>query len=72
MIICTPNCPERKLHCHSTCKIYLINHTINVVQRRKQQREINMFAFFKDEKEAIVKKNEKNKRSKTHRKMYDC
>lgn len=72
MSMCPPDCPERKLHCHSTCKDYLKKHTINVIQRRKQQREIKMFAFFKDEKEAMIKKHEKDKRNKKHRKMYEC
>lgn len=72
MNVCSPDCPERKLHCHATCKKYLKNHIINVLKRHKQQRETQKLAFFAEERGALTRKNQREKRNRKHRKMYDC
>ena len=58
--------------CSDKSKKYLKKHIINVLKRHKQQRETQKLAFFAEERGALTRKNQREKRNRKHRKMYDC
>ena len=53
MVKCSPDCPDRKLHCHRTCKRYLCKTMQEELTRRRIQKLKKENAFFREERRAV-------------------
>ena len=67
MILCQRTCPERSETCHSTCQTYLQKKIIHELRRLKRRKETEEAAFYREEHDAVYRRNSRNRRDKDRR-----
>lgn len=55
MILCRPDCPERRLHCHRTCQRYNRERVKQLLTAVKRSRKLTDEAdFYREERNTII------------------
>ena len=55
MILCPPDCPDRRLHCHSTCQRYNRARVMReLTERRNRRRSADERHFYREERERVI------------------
>ena len=71
MILCPPDCPDRKLHCHSKCQEYLKKKTMHDLKSKAAQKEMDKLAFIASSREAVARIGRRVKNKQKGRIQYE-
>lgn len=69
--LCPKQCPERTIHCHSTCQEYLKKKILNDLKNIKKQKEIEKLAFVASSREAVIKISRRAKKKHKGGKIWE-
>lgn len=71
MILCPPDCPDRTLHCHRKCQVYLRNRIKNDLKNKEKQKEVDKLAFIVSSCEAVARISRRAKNKQKGRIKYE-
>lgn len=64
MTSCPLNCPNRTLHCHSTCQQYLRMRIMRLLTYKKGMQVMDKAGFYADVKENILRRKQREEKGR--------